>query len=408
MWIPASMPEAVEPEAMSDTRIREAAALMADFARRTGLEPGGPPRRYLWTDAFAVCNYLALERATGDERYGELASRLVEQVHHVLGRHREDDARSGWISGLGDQEGEAHPTRGGLRIGKELPERGPGDSMDERLEWDRDGQYFHYLTKWMHALDQMARASRQPRLNLWARELAEAAHDAFTYIPAGPAPRRMYWKMSIDLTRPLVLSMGQHDPLDGFITDLELRATAARMPGPVDGPDLTAETDELSGIMAGRDWTTSDPLGIGGLLADAYRVWQLGRQGGGTPAHLFDVLLEAGVAGLRHYARSGEHRLPAESRLAFRELGLAIGLHAVDSMWQEVEQIPRSFSTTPESRAKLRELVRYLPLRDEIEAFWRDPKNRRTTAWSEHRDINEVMLATTLAPDGFLELAVAY
>ena len=100
--------------------------------------------------------------------------------------------------------------------------------------------------------------------------------------------------------------------------------------------------------------------------------------------------------------------MPAESRLAFRELGLAIGLHAVDSMWQEVEQIPRSFSTTPESRAKLRELVRYLPLRDEIEAFWRDPKNRRTTAWSEHRDINEVLLAITLAPDGFLELAVAY
>ena len=34
----------------------EAARLMADFAER--------PRRYLWTDAFAVCNFLALDRAT--------------------------------------------------------------------------------------------------------------------------------------------------------------------------------------------------------------------------------------------------------------------------------------------------------------------------------------------------------
>ncbi len=87
----------------------------------------------------------------------------------------------GWISGLAEREGEAHPTRGGLRIGKPLPERAPGEPFDERLEWDRDGQYFHYLTKWMHALDQVARATGQPMFNVWARELAHAAHRAFTY-----------------------------------------------------------------------------------------------------------------------------------------------------------------------------------------------------------------------------------
>lgn len=36
----------------------------------------------------------------------------------------------------------------------------------------------------------------------------------------------MYWKMSIDLSSPLVPSMGQHDPLDGLITYLQLQATA--------------------------------------------------------------------------------------------------------------------------------------------------------------------------------------
>jgi hypothetical protein len=34
-----------------------------------------------------------------------------------------------------------------LRIGKQLAERRPGERFDERLEWERDGQYFHYLTR---------------------------------------------------------------------------------------------------------------------------------------------------------------------------------------------------------------------------------------------------------------------
>ena len=97
---------------------------MTGFAERTGLTSERPPRRYLWTDAFAVCNFLALERATGHASHAELALRLVEQVHRTLGRHRPDDARRGWISGLSERDGEAHPTRGGLRIGKPLPERG--------------------------------------------------------------------------------------------------------------------------------------------------------------------------------------------------------------------------------------------------------------------------------------------
>ena len=113
---------------------------MKEFAERTGLNStAGPPRRYLWTDAFAVCNYLELFRQTEKEHDLQDAKRLVSQVHSVLGRHREDDPRRGWISGLDEQEGERHPTRGGLRIGKELGERGPDEPYDDHLEWERDG-----------------------------------------------------------------------------------------------------------------------------------------------------------------------------------------------------------------------------------------------------------------------------
>ena len=51
--------------------------LMADFAVSTGLTGKTAPRRYLWTDAFAVCNFLGLYRRYGADRYLELARRLV-------------------------------------------------------------------------------------------------------------------------------------------------------------------------------------------------------------------------------------------------------------------------------------------------------------------------------------------
>lgn len=44
----------------------------------------------------------------------------------------------------------------------------------------------------------------------------------------------------------------------------------------------------------------------------------------------------------------------------------------------------------------------YQPLAGDIEAFWLDPVNQLAETWKEHLDNNTVMLATSLAPDGFL------
>jgi len=88
-----------------------------------------------WTDAFAVCNFLELHRQKDDSAQRDLALALIDQVHGVLGRYREDDARTGWLSGLSGEEGRSRPTAGGLRIGKPLPERRPGEPYDDRVEW---------------------------------------------------------------------------------------------------------------------------------------------------------------------------------------------------------------------------------------------------------------------------------
>ena len=47
--------------------------LMVKFAYETGLTSGLKPRRYLWTDAFAVCNFLELYRLKGDLKFRRLA-----------------------------------------------------------------------------------------------------------------------------------------------------------------------------------------------------------------------------------------------------------------------------------------------------------------------------------------------
>jgi hypothetical protein len=301
-----------------------ASSLMQDFAAATGLDPASAcPKRYLWTDAFAVCNYCGLYLVTGTTAYRELALRLVDQVHHTLGRHRGDDGRTGWISGLSLNEGEKHPTAGGLRIGKTLPER-------------------------------------------TAVELAHTAHTRFTYRSPSGGRKRMYWKMSIDLSRPLVPSMGQHDPLDGLVTCRELQLAAVRNPGLMQQPVLVQEIADMTEILRGMHLATDDPLGIGGLLSDAARVARMTGQGDPADAGLLETILDSALAGLDSFTGTGLLELPARYRLAFRELGLSTGLAGVE--------------TLPEL----------------------DGKNRRAGTWTEHREINTVMLATSLAPGGFL------
>lgn len=372
----------------------EAAARILDaFARATGLEGDAPPRRYLWTDAFAVCTCLSLRARTGDERHLRRAVHLVDQVHHLLGRHRADAPRSGWLSGLSEQEGERHPTLGGLRIGKPDPDRGEQDPYDPEAEWDRDGQYYHYLTKWMHALHRVAVATEDERYHRWAAELAKVAQARFTVGP--PGARRLVWKMSSDLSRALVPSSGHHDPLDGLCTLLALDASPVRA---ADAPDLALEIDELERMCEGRSWATDDPLGIGGLLTDALRLAELVAVGRLERAELLARVCEDGAMSLTVLERRSPLALPLELRLPFRELGMAVGLHAVERL----RDLAARARFAPRVAALIQMLERYAPLAAALEDAWLAPGADRAPTWTEHRDINRVTLAASLAPEGFL------
>ena len=392
-----------QPVASSGTESALFQRLMIDFARRTGLISGDvPPRRYLWTDAFAVCNFLGLYTETGEEKYRELALLLVDQVHHTLGRHRDDDHRSGWISGLGEQEGERHPTIGGLRIGKGMNERTPDEPYDQNREWDRDGQYFHYLTRWMHALNRVSRVTGDRKYNRWAIELALTAHARFIWQSPSDGQKRMYWKMSIDLSRPLVSSMGQQDPLDGYLVYNQLHRCLPAGDMQAGESGLQHEIQEMAELCAGKSWVTDDVLGVGGLLGDAWKVAQMSEKCGFSHPGLLENLLQASLTGLLSVVQSGVLELPAVYRLPFREFGLSIGLQAVSRLAQYADRTSSRDGHRQELLRLVEMLSAFQPLVKTVGDFWQHPANRQADTWEEHLDINSVMYATSLSPDGFL------
>ncbi|XP_057302447.1 uncharacterized protein LOC130636668 isoform X2 [Hydractinia symbiolongicarpus] len=257
--------------------------------------------RYLWTDAFAVCNYIALYTKYSNKIFLHKALELVDSVHFVLGRYSLQESRKGWISGLTEDDGKLNPTQNGLRIGKKLLERSEHDAYDEDLEWDRDGQYFHYLTKWMHALCVVGNTTGDVKYKDWAVKLAQVVHDKFVHSVG--KRKRLYWKMSVNLSRPLIQSMGHHDPLDGLITYQQIQSTLSDDAKTV----LSRQIAEMLGICEGRDWTTTDPLGLGGLLCDAYRVHTLlGRDDVALDTKLLETLLQCACKGLEAYIRATE------------------------------------------------------------------------------------------------------
>lgn len=166
--------------------------------------------RYLWTDAFGLVNYLTLYVQTQNTQYLNQAMILMSDVHNTLGRTRDGKQR------LGNSSID-HPIKNGLRIGK---------TENESASMDGDGQYFHYNTKWMFALNRLSFICKDPKYNQWAMEMAKCIFPKFVHWGKMP---RMCWKMSIDLSETLVPSEGNLDPLDGYVTYKLLQEVAVAL-----------------------------------------------------------------------------------------------------------------------------------------------------------------------------------
>jgi hypothetical protein len=264
--------------------------------------------RYLWTDAIGVLNFLTLSKETpdeqGKEKYLGLAARLVHSVHSVLGRTRDGTSRL-------PNATDSSPLAGGLRIGKE-EESGP----------DGDGQYHHYLTLWMFALNRLSIAAQDPSYNAQAIQLAQAIHPHF-FIDRDSATPRMVWKISTDMSAHLVPSEGNLDPVSGYVT---FRQLAASSPSPV-----TTLKDEISDYKRVMDRkfaakrgqrVSNDMLDLGMTLWTSHFLASKEKWASNLESRATFALLQLFEEGL-HLDR------PMGNRLAFREFGTCLGIGCV-------------------------------------------------------------------------------
>ncbi len=139
-------------------------------------------------------------------------------------------------------------------------------------------------------------------------------------------------------------------------------------------------------------------------MSDAFKVAQLIINEDFEQSDLLEILLGSSLQGLESYARKNPLELPADYRLAFRELGLSIGLRAVEKLQELIKQNPDVFDKTHRLPSRIESLMRYVQLIEKIEGFWLERTNTESKSWAAHRDINMVMLATSLAADGYRTL----
>lgn len=373
---------------MENDKLQQAQQLMEGFAIRTGLLGTGddPQRRYLWTDAFAVHTFFGLHRILNDEAYRQQALQLIHLVHEHLGKYHPQDPRRGPMRGLNENKGRARPTVSGLRIGKQLPERQKDESYNSRLEWDRDGQYFHYLSRWINALLQAEKETEETEYLFQARDLFLATEN---FIYGSGTGLAMYWKMNTDLSRPLVASMGAHDPLEGLLCGLSLKNA---LPGKDKEVEALIEKFEI--MCRGKTWTTLDPLGIGGLLLNLVRAAQMEAAGMVLPASVKSKkLLQESIDSLSALERFDEDKDPNQ-RLAFRECGLSLGLRVAGAPKNAIFE-----------SSSVEMLKKYISLASNIEEYWLNSSHRKAATWKDHLDINSVSLASSLvalkAPEAF-------
>jgi hypothetical protein len=242
--------------------------------------------RYLWTDAFGVILLVSLYRELHEDKYFAEAEWVVTEVQRVLGRPR------------------------GIRIGEEP---------------DRDGQYFHYLAMWIYALAMLGK--HDPRYRQKGIDLVQQIHDPFLMPGHG-----VVWKMKEDLSGPYPgFGLGALDAFDGYVSYRLLDEDA-----------LFREIAEMRVLVerSAPELVITQDLGIGMMLwmthffpAEPWARIQQPR----CLAILDRMWREEG-----YFCR--EPYLP-DTKIAFSNYGVSVGLQAVDAMPQRVQRLIRFFES---------------------------------------------------------------
>jgi hypothetical protein len=244
----------------------------------------------------------------------------------------------------------------------------------------------------------MTLATGDPAFNDSAISLARAVHPNF-FVDRDSSSPRMVWKISMDMSRILVHSEGNLDPIDGYVVFKTLAAASGK------ADTLKDEIEDYAKVMQrkGQYFASEDMLDLG--MSSWTSHWMRGKEEWAT------VLAKRCARQLREYTRihtqyrissyrtnsriassrshrlarivsltvyaedmfkSGYNDMPARYRLAFREYGACLGIQCLE---------PDEY---------------LLRKKDEVVAFWE--KYRETH--DDLRPITEVMRAAALIPGG--------
>ena len=313
--------------------------IMQDYARLTGLAPANAhPRRYLWTDAFAVCNYLELFAGPMMKPIGIwLYASSIRCIIPSAGTAKTIPDAAGSAALMSRRVSGIRP--GGLRIGKQLNERRPDEPPNERLEWDRDGQYYHYLTKWMHALNCVSQVTGDPTYIRWAMELAKTAHARFAYLRL----RRPEEDVLEDEHRPHLSSGSLYGPARSSRRLCHLLRASGGGDRDFKESSCRASMHEIAdmaeicrGMQPGHRRSARHRRSSLRCLKNC----TTDGKGRLKNAGLLENVVDSALMGMKSFAKSETLEYPADYRLAFRELGLSIGLSAVENLRKWIEENP--------------------------------------------------------------------
>jgi hypothetical protein len=242
--------------------------------------------RYLWTDAFGVVLLVSLYEELDDTSFLDDAEWVIADVDRVLGRPR------------------------GIRIG-EAP--------------DRDGQYFHYLAMWLYALAVLGR-----HISVYKQKGIELVHQI--HKPFLVPGHGIIWKMQEDLSGPYPgTGLGALDAFDGYVS--------YRM---LDEDALSSEIADMRALidMHNTDLFITQDLGLGMMLWLSHffpsEVWAIVQR-----QRCLDML-ENMWQPEGYFCR--EPYLP-DSRFAFTNYGVSVGLQAVGEMEARVRMLNDYFES---------------------------------------------------------------
>lgn len=318
-------------------------------------------RRYLWTDAFGLLNFVTLAQRYPANRRGILlnaAKRLIDSVHATLGQPRNS------AFPMAVQADGPYPFKG-LRIGKEKAR----SNSDAGMEYD--GMYWHYLDKWFFALLRYYQVSGDHDALRDVIQLIKAVHPAFLQKSITEEVLGLHWKMNVDLTS--ISGLGNAYPNDDALSGYIVYSLIEHASLGKGFPGLEQECLELGD--AARQYILSgvrifpDPLGFG--------LWGWKSQWLGP---------EWSQPILQRLRRMAPIALDVESgmRLPFRLYGALLGAQLVpDKSLGLAEMVERILNTTNIVEHEL---------------------NTHVGGDEGHSCINKVMLASALDPLAFTRI----